>query len=416
LRRVVAILIVGAVAVGAGWLIIDLPGTVRVQIFDLVIDTSAAVALVFLLCLTLAVHILLRCLGWFLRLPTIARRWRSVRRRNLGDQAVTRALVALAAGTGGPATKEAARARALLGDTAQTLLLLAEAERLAGREDRAERAFATLAKTADTALIGLRGLLRQAVAREDWAEADRLARRAEAAHPGARWAREERLRLAIRAGDWRGALALATTDTARAALCTAAANAATDPEQARQLARDGHRADPGLEAAAVAYARALRQLGDESGVRAAARAAWKTAPSAELAALALEPVADRLALVSAARGLVELAPDHTESHILLARVAMDAGLQGMARDHLDVLRRRESDDRRVWDLLAEAASDPVARTDATRRADALKHRPGWRCEGCGSSATAWEPACRTCLTAGALRRATAVGSPRLVAA
>lgn len=416
MKRVLAILVVASVAVAAAWLIVDIPGDARVRVGDLVIETSASVALAGAVGVIIVAHIALRCVAWVARLPSTVRRWRAVRRRALGDDAVTRALVALAAGTGGPAVKAAIRARALLGDTAQTLLLVAEAEHLAGHEDRAARAYETLADTPDTALIGLRGLLRQAVARGDWVGAGQLARRAETTHPAARWARDERLRLAIRAGDWEGALTFATTDAARFALGTAAANAAADPDQARRLARDAHRGDPGLAAAAVAYARALRRLGDETALRSAARNAWKTAPSAELADIVLAAAADRLARVSVARGLVELNPDHAESHILLARVALDAGLPGMARDHLETLRGRDLDDRRVWTMLAEAATDPADRAEVARRADMAKSSIGWHCDACGAASVFWEPACRICLTAGSLRPASPGGSPRLAAA
>ena len=166
-------------------------------------------------------------LGALVRLPRTLRERQAARRRRAGDAALTRTLLALAAGETGDARREASRARRLLGDTPATLLLAAEAGRIAGRTDEAETAFRALADRDDAAFLGLRGLLRQAIEREDWAEATALARQAEAVEPGAAWLRRERARLAVRAGEWSDALALADADAPKAALATAAAEAET---------------------------------------------------------------------------------------------------------------------------------------------------------------------------------------------
>jgi len=63
--------------------------------------------------------------------------------------------------------------------------LTAEAERLSGRDDAAAQAFRALAEREDSRFLGLRGLLRQAMARGEWDAALALAREAEAAQPGA---------------------------------------------------------------------------------------------------------------------------------------------------------------------------------------------------------------------------------------
>src|SRR6185295_9129471 len=107
---------------------------------------------------------------------------------------------------------EVRKARGLLGDTPQTLLLAAEAERLSGREEAAAETFRLLAGRSDARFLGLRGLLRQAMQKGDWAAAQALAREAEAVQPGAAWLREERAQLALQTRDWREALALSATE------------------------------------------------------------------------------------------------------------------------------------------------------------------------------------------------------------
>src|SRR4029077_19234362 len=122
-----------------------------------------------------------------------------------------------------------------------------------GRDDEAETAFRTLAARQDAAFLGLRGLLRHAIERENWAEAAALARRAETVQPGAAWLRHERARLAVRGGNWSESLALADADAPKAALAAAAADAEPDPSRALRLGRQAWRDDPSLPSAALAY-------------------------------------------------------------------------------------------------------------------------------------------------------------------
>jgi HemY protein len=196
MRRTVLILVACAVVVGAVLWVATLPGSVRFEAGDLSVD-AATPTLVFAAVLALLVfYLVVRLLAWVIRLPRRMRAGRAMRRRRDGDRAVTRALVALAAGHQSDAVAEANRARKLLGDTPQTLLLSAQAHGLAGRETEAAAHFGTLAEHPDAALVGLRGLLDQAVARQDWAAAEQLAERAERVYPNSAWLRAERGKIA----------------------------------------------------------------------------------------------------------------------------------------------------------------------------------------------------------------------------
>jgi HemY protein len=343
-----------------------------------------------------------------LSLPRSIRRGRELRRRRLGDTAVTRTLIALAAGDQGDARREAARARRLLGDTPQTLLLAAEAGRLAGRDGEAENAFRALAARSDAAFLGLRGLLRQAMARQDWTEAAALAREAEAAHPGAAWVRSERAELAIRTGAWSEALALADAEAPKAGLATAAAETETDPAQALRLAKIAWEEDPAMVPAALSYARRLRESGREARARDVIRRCWASTPHPELAEFALAPIADPLARMQEAKRLGQENPAHPESHLVLARAALAAGLTGEARHQVQAAIDSGLNQRRVWLLLAdiEEADRPdteagrIAQRDALRRAANADPDPVWRCNACGAAQQRWVPACSNCGVAG----------------
>ena len=443
MARALVVLICAVLAVAAAWAITLLHGHLSFAAGGISVDTSTPVALTVLAVLFVALYIVVRLLGVLLRLPRGWRAWRRGRYRAQGDAAVTRALVALAAGDGGAARAEAARARKLLGDTAQTLLLSAEAARLAEREPEAEVAFRTLAARKDAAFLGLRGLFRLAMARQDFPAAAKLASEAEAARPGGSWLRAERARLAVRTGDWSGALALADSNAPKAALATAAANASTDPGAAMKLAQVAWRADPGLTPAALAYATRLRAAGKERRALAVIRQSWARAPHPDLAAFALHPPggpaagsrpaggppiggppggdaqgsnvqgsnaqgstgqgSNALQQYQAAQRLTGANPEHVESRLLLARTALTAGLTGEARRQAEAARAAGLDQRRLWLLLAEIEGDSDGGRQALQHALVAEADPIWRCTACHATQATWQPVCPACGTVGGLR-------------
>ena len=418
LRVVLALLVAGVVLILA-WALAGLPGHVTAEIGDTSFEAATPVVGLGLLLLFTLLYAAFRLLGAAVRLPRTLAARRAAKRRRTGEVAVTRTLLALAAGEKGDARREANRARRLLGDTPQTLLLAAEAGRLAGRDDEAYTAFRALARREDAAFLGLRGLLRQAIERQDWTEAAALARRAEAAQPGAAWLRHERARLAVRAGNWSEALALADADAPKAALAAAAADAEPDGARAQRLARQAWRDDPSLSAAALAYAGRLRSAGRESRALAVIRHSWTLAPHPDLATFALAPVEDALARLKAAQRLTDANPEHGESRLLLARAALEAGLTGEARRHAEAARAAGLNQRRLWLTLAEIEEAEGGETEAGRLAqrDALRHAatadpdPQWRCGTCHTAHASWHPACPDCTRIGSLHWSTQPAQP-----
>lgn len=408
MRRAIVILLVFAIGIAGSFWLADLGGTVEIRVGEVFVATSFPIAVIILAIFALLLLLLSSVVGAIRRWPGRMRARRAARRRAEGDAAITRALVALAAGTGDAARIEVRKARAALGDTPQTLLLAAEAERMAGREAAAEEIFRALARREDARFLGLRGLLRQAMARGDWDAALALAREAEEAQPGAAWLREERAQLALRIRDWREALALAPPDTPRAALALAAAGQEPDPARAAELERQAHAADPGFAPAALAHAARLRENGSPRRARSVLEEAWAKAPHPSLAEAYLADEPDPLMRVKAAEALVRHNPDHPESRLLLARTALDAGLTGRARTALDALRRDGQADRRAYLLLSELEEAEHGETPEARAAQARWLReaatappePHWRCSHCGAEHDDWKPVCAACDTVG----------------
>lgn len=419
--RVIFFLIACVVALAIAFGLASLPGHVSAEIGELTIAAPTGIAVLALIILVIIVYVVVRLLGGLFRLPRRLRLWRSGRHRAEGDRAVTRTLVALAAGEAGQARRGAQAARRLLGDTPQTLLLAAEAARLAERSDEAEASFRLLSERKDSAFLGLRGLLREAILRSNWGEAAALARQAEAAHPGSSWLKRERRRIAVETEDWRSALALAD-EPARAALAAAAADAETEPNAALKLAREAVAADASLPAASLALARGLRRAGREKRAEAVLSDAWARTPHPDLARLLLEPFGDSLARVKKAQALAARNPTHPESGFLLAETALAAGLSGEARRHAEVLRSQGVGWRRLWLLIAEIArteaggQDSHAEREALHQAATAEGDPEWRCAACGGATTTWHPVCPHCGVVGRLQWQVPPSVPRPVTA
>jgi len=406
--RVVLFLVAAIVTIFVAWKLFWLPGTFSVSVGRYSIETSTAVAIVGLIVLVLVVVMLLRLLGWVFTTHVRIGAWGSRRRRVAGDAAVSRTLVAIAAGEPGVAVRESARARKMLGDTPQTLLLAAEAFRLADREADATALYNLLAAGTDGALLGLRGLFRQAMNKENWGDAARIAKRAEEVHPAGAWLREERAQLAVRTGNWAEAFRLSAPGPSRAALAVAAAQAESDKGAALRLAKQAWQEAPGFAPAALAYAQRLRGAGRDVKAFTVIRDTWRANPQPELAEFWLTSIEDPPTRLREAGRLVAGNPAHPEAYLVLARACMDAGLLEEARTQLDLAQQGGLNQRRVWLLLADLESAERGETETGRTAlrDALRHAAtaeadsGWHCEVCGTEQAAWLPACPVCHTAG----------------
>lgn len=402
MRAVFGLTIVAAALITLAWWVALLPGTVSATIGETTIGAATPVALVLLTLLFLVLYIAIRLLAGLMRLPRGMRRRQVRRNRERGDTAVTRTLVALAASDPSAAQREAGRSRRLLGDTPLTLLLTAQAYRQAGRDDAAEATFRQLADGKDTAFLGLRGLLRQATAREDWSAAAELARQAEAVRPGAQWLQDERRVLALRTGQWADALRLSGPDT-RAALAVAAAGAEPDRPAALRLAKQAWTADPSLAPAAIAYSSRLRAAGKDTAANDILRRFWAAHPHPDVATEYLAGLSDKQARLKAATGLAQQNITHPESQLLMAQVTLDAGMTKAALRHIEAVRDAGLNQRRVWVLLADIADHEGHANEAQ---DALRHvatadpDPFWRCAACGTGHGGWKPLCEACNTPG----------------
>jgi HemY protein len=410
MRRVIAFLIVAVAVIAAAWGLANLPGHVTATVGTFAIDTSASIAILALVAAFVVVAVVLRLLVWLVMLPFAGAAWRHRSRLRVGERAITRVLIALAAGEDRVARREAKRARQLLGDSPQTLLLAAEAGRLGGREDEAEAAYQELTKQEAGRFLGFRGLLRQAIERREWTKADLLAREAEAARPGTAWLRQQRAELAVQSNAWAEAAELTDASGPRAVYLVAAAEADTDPVRAIAYAKQAWRIDPAFTPAVLTYARLLRAAGKERRALGAVAEAWKKAPHPDLAEFALAKAATPNDRYQAAKRLVASAPATPESRLLVAKTAIEAGMKTEANQEIEAAKAEGVNQRRLWLLTAEIAEAEKGDSEEGRTAqrDAFRHAaiadadPAWRCSNCRSDAAIWTPRCPSCGSVGTL--------------
>lgn len=412
-RAVRYLIAVAALVAGAVWLA-DNAGAVTLNWRGWRIDTSVGVMAAVGLVVLVVLGILHRFWLFVVRAPGDLRESWRLKRRQRGYEALTRGMVAVAAGDAAEARRQARRAEGLLNEPPLTLLLAAQSAQLSGDENAAARFFAAMADRPETEFLGVRGLLSQAVKRNDRAGALELARRAWRLKPKSGWVAGTLFDLETKDGRWLDAQA--TLDAAirdgavdkaqgrrrRAALLVERARAAADAEDAARLAGEAHDLAPDSIAAALAYARALLAQGRGRKAAGAIERTYALSPHPDLAALYPRARGAEGALAQAreVRDLVGATPDRAESRIALARALIDAKLWGEARATLDGF--GENPPARACRLMAEIEDAEKGDASAARqwllRAAAADPDPAWLCESCGAAAGDWRAVCPRCGT------------------
>jgi HemY protein len=421
LRTLLWFVVAAAVMLAAVWLA-ERPGTVTAEWHGWRLDTSVGViliAVVVLILLSIAVWLLHR---WIVGAPgALLDGWGENRRRR-GYRALTQGLAAVAAGDGAEAQKNARKAEVLLSEPPLTLLLSAQAAQLTGDRDGARKAFNAMLEDEQMAFLGLRGLIAQALRDGDQGQALAYAERAFKLRPQTPWVVHSLFDMQAQIGRWREAQETLDAGLRRKVVTQEKGRtlkALLLVERSRAAEHDGNDADAlglareafGLAPERIAVSSRLSDLqiktGDGRRAMRTLERAWALAPHPDLAALYLkasgEP--DPLKRVGIVRKLVAQKPDDLESNLALAQAALDAGLWGEARRYLDaaggtnppvrvcrlmaeVEERAQSDQAKVHEWLARAATAPADKA--------------WRCSACSAQHEAWRSVCESCGAFGTL--------------
>jgi len=323
----------------------------------------------------LSIVLLWSLLVWLWKLPKRMKSGIGRKREDRGLDAVEQALLAAEAGDVAGARKKAKRAQDLLNRPALTALISAKAAEMADESAAAESHYKSLEQNPDTQLAGLHGLARIAESRGDDETAAKLAKTALEIQSGknALWAFDILFKSQIALYDWAGALQalpfaekakLLTKDQLRrrrSVLLTAQAaefEATDQQEKAREIAKKAADTDPGFAPAAALAARLMSLDGGQKKAAQLIEKSWAKSPHPALA-LAFKELwkhEDAKSLTRKTKALIKTNPDHRESIILVAEMALDAGDGVSALSALGALLEGDQTSARLCVLSARAES------------------------------------------------------------
>jgi len=397
---------------GALWFA-DHPGRLEVDWLAWRITTSVPVGLALVLLLAGVCFMALRILSAIRRWPGRWRTGRQHKRRELGYQALSDGLAAVASGQVKEVRKLAARAEKLLQNHAMTRLLSAHSAALSGDQEGQIAHFEALRERPETALVGLRGLLGLAVTAGEDDQAVELLMAIRKKLPTDALAAEQLFALLLR----RGQLA-----EAQETLIEGARNKAFSKqratryralllnERALRAERAGDGADslsfaklavsndPSLADAALRLARLQSAQDLTRQATATLERAWKAAPLPSLArAYAdLHPSEAPLQRLRRLERLALLHPDHWVTQCLLGEAALGAKLWGQARKYLTLAARYPT--AALLGLLARLEVGEYKNQQAAHAwlATPPMPEPDWRCAACGHHAADWTVFCPSC--------------------
>lgn len=414
-RTLILVAAVVLAAVAASWLS-GHPGHVTIEWLGWRADTSVAMLAFLVVVMALIGAAGQRFWGYLRVAPRRLLEAYRARRQRRGYEALSAGMIAAASGDAPGAGRHARRAESLLEDAGLTRLLRAQAARLGGDETAARRTYEEMADRPETALLGIRGLLEQAEAKGDKAEALQLAEKAFRLQPNAQGVAERLFDLQVAFGHWADAdatigqalrrkiMPAGDARRRRAAVLLARsgdAEDAGDTEVALAFAREAHQLDPERVAAAIRHAVLLGRDDKQRRAVKILEKAWSVRPHPEIAAAyaGLFESDDVLARVKRYQRLLSFRPDHVEGHVALAQAALDAKLWGEARAHLGHAAERGVTPRlcRLFaDLEESEHGDLKAARQWLERAGTAPPDPVWVCEDCGATAGAWSARCDSC--------------------
>ncbi|MFP4126823.1 MAG: heme biosynthesis protein HemY [Alphaproteobacteria bacterium] len=411
--RLLGFFIVAAVLMfGAAW-IFDNDNPLQIRWFDgQVYDWSLAWLIVAGLTFALAAVVVYELLRIVLGYPTRWWRKRQVNRQLEGLRTVTRGMMAVAAGDGTQAKELKREAEKLLGEREPAALLLAaQAAELDDNHEVAQLKYRQMLRQRSTALLGLRGLLHDALATGDMDQALELARRAYREYPYTEWVVQQLFDLLVHHQLWSEALrrvddlklnrvvdaAEAQRLRGRLKFLLAQKHAEKgELEQAFKSAMDATRRQRAFAPAAAFASELANRLGKTRRARSVIEESWARAPHPQLveayAALAPDETA------SARYGRFERLYSRNANHHLTQRIMIEAALaagetgraRSLVRDvpgtnptagtlqtAIDALKAVEPDSPRIAEfeaLLADAPADEA-----------------WVCQRTGQVVPRWQP-------------------------
>jgi len=422
LRLIFSLCVLVALTWSVVW-VTDNPGHVSLNWGGWHIQTSAGVMVGAVAILTVLVALVYRFWLFLTRVPGRIGGALKERRSQKGYKALTKGMVAVAAGDAEEAQSQVKKADGLLGEPPLTLLLKAQAAQLNGDEGAAETFFKTMLKDPEMEFLGLRGLLNQAMKRGDDVKALELARRAQGLKPKSEWMADALFELEAKNGHWLEAnAALTQADKLKATPKTQSqhrqavtllgqslnAEKSSNMRDALKLAQKAVSNDPNFTPAVLRLAQLYVRDGSERKARNVIEKVWAIAPHPDFIAVYFEAskAKDALKKVAASEKLLLLNPSSPDANIAIAMATLDAKIWGKARTHLQAALNQGRYTRTVCTLMArlegEDRGDEKQMREWLTKAASAAADPAWVCEKCGHVESNWTPHCPKCQSFDAL--------------
>ncbi len=422
IKIVLFIVLIAALTIGVGYLA-DSSGGVRIAVGNTEFNLDPLRAGIAASVLVLAIWLMLRLAGLLIAVlhfingdETALSRYFDRNRERQGFEALADGMTALASGEGRLAMSKAAKAEKYLRRPELTNLITAQAAEMSGDRKKAEEVYKRLLKDDRTRFVGVRGIMKQKLEDGDAKMAMKLAERAFALKPKHAETGDILLRLQAEQQDWSGARATLAQKQKQgelprdihkrrdAVLALSEAREkfrAGNTIAAHKAAIEANRLSPDLIPAAVMAAQGYVEAEKPRNATRLLKKTWQARPHPDLAAAFANIVPDEEpnARIKRFQALTRLAPNHSETRMLLAELQIAAGDYAAARKALVDLVENEPTARSLTIMAAiergEGSEDTVVRAWLTKAVTASRG-PQWVCDNCQTVHSSWSPVCTNC--------------------
>nr|MBX2833687.1 hypothetical protein [Micavibrio sp.] len=345
-----------ALIVGLALWVAERPGHVQLEWLDYKVTIHMGFFLLIILGLMLLSMTLFSIIRGIVGFPNSLKRYSQMQAREKTLSALTKGLSAVAAGDAKAAQIQANKAmKHKREEDSLPILLNAQAARLNGDEDKANKNYLKLIESKDASFLGVRGLLQSALDVNDKDTAQRLTQKALALHPKQRWIVKTAYDLAVQQRDWEEALGLlkklerqhaeSIKDYAheRAALYTGLAQDYLGKgwdEAAKEEFSKGLRTDRRFAPAVIELAYYYKGRGEAKSARKVIEKAAKHSMHDAYVSVWADLVeqgagADKMVRYKHIVSLAKIAPKNARALGCAGAAAIDASLWGDAREYLE---------------------------------------------------------------------------------
>ena len=422
IKIVVFVAVVVALAVGAGYLL-ESTGGIQITAAGMEFSLGPLQSVMAAIVVVIAVWLFFKLVGLLIAMlkfingdDTALSRYFDRNRERKGYQALAEGLMALSSGEGRLAIAKATKAEKYLHKPELTDLITAQAAEMVGDNRKAEEVYKRLLKTDSTRFVGIRGIMKQKLAKGDTDTALQLAERAFAIKPRHVEVQDTLLQLQAEKHDWAGARKTLAAKLKHGALprdvyrrrdAVLALSSATEIDDAEasskaaEAAIEANRASPDLIPAAAMAARAFIDQDRKRNALKVIKKAWESHPHPDLAAAfaAIEPNETPDERVKRFVQLTRIQPDHRETKLLKAELNLAAENFPEARRSLGDLVEKDPDARVLAIMAAiekgEGSKDEVIRGWLAKALTASRG-PQWVCDNCNTIHAEWTPICSNC--------------------